>query len=171
MRPDLVNSLAAAGATARTEQRPGDIGELIRLHGLLYAAEHGYSLAFEADVAKTLSVCSWPLAGRERMWLVESGGALQGAVAIVTAAEKTAQLRWLLLHASLRGHGLGRALVQESLDFCRGEGYTAVTLWTEGSLAPATRLYTSLGFQRTETRTSDLWGAMRTEERYDLTLR
>lgn len=171
MRADLEEALAVAGATARTEQRPGDIGELIRLHGILYATENGYNLDFEAYVAKTLSLCSWPLQDRQRLWLLERGGALQGAVAIVRASESTAQLRWLLLHASLRGHGLGRALVREALDFCLQQGYAAVTLWTEGSLGPATRLYTSLGFQRTETRTSDLWGATRTEERYDLALR
>jgi hypothetical protein len=35
--------------------RPGDIGEIIRLHGLLYPSEHGYSMEFEAYVARTLS--------------------------------------------------------------------------------------------------------------------
>jgi GNAT superfamily N-acetyltransferase len=170
MREELARALAAAGATIRQEQRPGDVGALLRLHGILYAAEHGYSLDFEGYVAKTLAACSWPLAGRQRLWLVESEEALRGAVAIITAEPEVAQLRWLLLDATLRGHGLGRALVQESLDFCRREGYSSVLLWTEGSLAAATGLYKSLGFRLTETRTSDLWGATRTEERYDLAL-
>jgi GNAT superfamily N-acetyltransferase len=166
----LQDILAAAGATLRHEQRPGDIGEIIGLHGALYAREHGYSLDFEAYVAKTFSSYAWPLSTRERLWLVEKDGALRGSVAIVKAAETQAQLRWLLLDAQLRGHGIGRALVEDALRFCREQGYGSVTLWTEGSLTPAKRLYQSAGFVLAEQKQGEVWGALRTEERYTLSL-
>jgi GNAT superfamily N-acetyltransferase len=170
VREDLERALSAAGAAVRFEQRPGDIGAIIRLHGLLYCVEHGYGLDFEGYVAKTFAGYAWPLSKRERLWLVEKSGDLHGCIAIVKASETTAQLRWLLLLADLRGHGLGRALVSDALAFCRENGYVSVTLWTEGSLTAATTLYRSFGFVRTETRTSEIWGAERTEERYDLNL-
>jgi len=166
----LSAALGRARATLRTEVRPGDIGELIHMHGELYAQEHGYSLAFEAYVAKTFSGYAWPLSDRERLWLVEGEGTLRGSIAIVKATEREAQLRWLLLRPRLRGYGLGKALVEEAVAFSRASGYASVLLWTEGSLVTATSLYRAAGFTLTEASTSNLWGAMRTEERYDLRL-
>jgi GNAT superfamily N-acetyltransferase len=167
---EALRAFAAAGATIRHEQRPGDIGEIIRLHGILYAREHGYSLDFEAYVAKTFAGYAWPLSSRERLWAVETANGLRGSIAIVRASETGAQLRWLLLHPDLRGHGLGRQLVDEALVFCRECGYATVILWTEASLTTATTLYRRAGFARTEAKTSAVWGAVRTEERYELRL-
>jgi GNAT superfamily N-acetyltransferase len=166
----LQRGLAAAHATLRHDQRPGDVGEIIRMHGLLYAAEHGYGIDFEGYVAKTIAACSWPLEGRERLWILERDGCVRGSIAIITASEKEAQLRWLLLHPDLRGAGVGKGLVNDALSFCRENGYTSVLLWTESSLHAATALYRSVGFTRSDQRTSLLWGAVRTEERYDLAL-
>ena len=171
MTDGLQKALTRAGATARTEMRPGDIGEIIRLHGLLYPSEHGYSMEFEAYVAKTFSSYRWPLGSRERLWIVEKAGAVLGCIAIVKASEKEAQLRWLLLHPDMRGHGLGKALVTEAVSFSRENGYDSVILWTEGSLETATTLYRRAGFALTEQKKSEVWGAVRTEERYDLKLR
>jgi len=167
----LARALASAGATVRTEQRPGDIGEIIRMHGVLYAAEHGYDVSFEGYVAKTFAAYLWPLDDRQCLWIVERDGVWRGSVAIVEVSPAVAQLRWLLLHPEVRGHGLGKALVDEALAFCRANGYASVLLWTEGSLETATTLYRKFGFKRTETKTSGIWGATRTEERYDLSLR
>jgi GNAT superfamily N-acetyltransferase len=166
----LARDFAAAGAAVRHEQRPGDIGEIIRLHGILYAREHGYSLDFEAYVAKTFAGYAWPLSARERLWIVETANGLRGSIAIVRASETEAQLRWFLLHPDVRGHGLGKRLVDEALAFCRECGYATVILWTEGSLTAATTLYRRAGFVRTETKKGTIWGAVRTEERYELRL-
>ena len=127
----LQRAVETAGAAIRTEQHPGDIGELIRMHGMLYASEHGYSMGFEAYVAKTFSGYDWPLGPRERLWILEKAGEVRGSIAIVKASETEAQLRWLLLHPVLRGHGLGKALVEEAVAFSRAGGYASVILWTE----------------------------------------
>lgn len=166
----LAAAAARAGAVVRTETRPGDIGSLIRLHGVLYAAETGYSMEFEAYVAKTFSGYRWPLGARERLWLVEKDGTLAGSIAIVKASETQAQLRWLLLDARLRGRGIGRALVQEAVTFARAQGYASIVLWTEDSLVTAASLYRQAGFTRTEESTAEAWGAVRTQSRWDLVL-
>jgi GNAT superfamily N-acetyltransferase len=166
----FMDALSRAGAAVRHEQRPGDIGLIIAMHGELYAREHGYGLDFEGYVAKTFSAYGWPLGPRERLWLLEKGNMLGGSIAIVKASESAAQLRWLLLAPALRGYGLGRGLVDDALDFCRESGYRSVLLWTEASLVTATRLYRQAGFTLTEWKTGLTWGAERTEERYDLRL-
>ena len=175
-RPPSRNSVpfadarASAGVTLRHAARPGDIGELVRLHGVLYAKEHGYSLEFEAYVAKTLSDYRWPLEDRERLWILEKEGSLAGSIAIVQASPTDAQLRWLLLDPRIRGFGLGGGLVTDAVDFSRGCGYERVILWTEGSLTAATSLYRKAGFILTERKPGVIWGAARVEERYELRL-
>ncbi len=161
---------AQAGTDLRHDPRPGDIGEMVRMHGVLYAREHGFSSAFEAYVAGTMAAYTWPLSDRERLWILEKEGTMAGTIAIVKGTESAAQLRWLLLRADIRGKGLGRALVEEAVSFSRLSGYSSVFLWTIGSLTTATAVYRRAGFTRTESKTHELWGAERTEERYDLTL-
>ena len=163
-------ALASAGAALRYGPRPGDIGELIRLHAVLYAREHGYSLAFESYVAKTFSDYAWPLGDRERLWILEKESAILGSIAIVQASEKEAQLRWLLLDPRIRGRGIGAGLVAAAVDFSRASGYEKVILWTEGSLTAATALYRKAGFVLTGQKPGFIWGAERVEERYELGL-
>jgi GNAT superfamily N-acetyltransferase len=61
-------------------------------------------------------------------------------------------------------------LIERAIDFCRDSGYSLVYLWTTSALTAAASLYRSVGFQLTETKTQKLWGAMVTEQRYDLHL-
>ncbi len=166
----LARACAKAGVSVRHDQRPGDIGEIVRMHGDLYAREHGFSLAFEAYVAGTFAAYAWPLEAGQRLWVVEKEGGMAGTIAIVRGTESAAQLRWLLLSAELRGKGLGRAMVEEAIEYSRLSGWSSVFLWTVSSLATATSVYRRAGFVLTETRTHELWGAVRTEERYDLSL-
>lgn len=150
--------------------RPGDIGYLTYLHGVLYAQEQGWDYTFEAYVAAPLAEFARSHNERERIWIVERDGLVAGSVAIVEASKDSAQLRWFLLHPFLRGQGIGRLLAEEALSFCRASGYSRVFLWTVSALEAAARIYRSLGFQMTEENTHELWGATVTEQRYDLTL-
>ena len=94
------------GIAVRNDIRPGDIGSLVHLHGILYAKEYGWDATFEAYVAGPLSQFVLSHSDRERIWLVERSGEIRGSVAIVDASGGEAQLRWLLLHPDLRGLGL-----------------------------------------------------------------
>src|SRR5262249_58556699 len=126
---DLTNSMTTSAdstpgtITLRTELRPGDLGAIIYLHGSIYARERGFDSTFEAYVAGPLAefVCS--PSPRQRLWIAERGERIVGCVAIVPASDSTAQLRWFLVDPSARGVGLGKRLLGEALDFCRGGGY------------------------------------------------
>ncbi len=166
----LARACLAAGVALRYDFRPGDIGEIVRMHGELYAREYGFSPDFEAYVAGTLASYAWPLAARERLWIVEKDSRIAGTIAIVRGTHRAAQLRWLLLGPDLRGKGLGRAMVEEAVEFSRLSGWSSVFLWTVSSLTVATSVYRRAGFSLTETKSHELWGADRTEERYELSL-
>lgn len=164
----------------RNNLRPGDIGEVIHLHGVVYAEEQGWDHTFDAYVAGPLAEFVKSSSPRDRIWIVEltegdkEGGRkavrIVGSVAIVDFSDGDAQLRWLLLDQGVRGLGLGRWLTEEALKFSRSVGYSSVFLWTVQGLEAATSLYESLGFEKTEEKTSEIWGGIVTEVRYDLQL-
>ena len=156
------------GITIRSTLRPGDIGFVTYLHGTLYAAEYGWDHTFEAYVAGPLAEFSKSHNERERIWIVEQGGEVAGSIAIVEASSEEAQLRWFLLHPSLRGQGVGRILMDSAISFCKERRYSRVFLWTERRLTAAARLYESLGFRLTSQETHELWGTTVTEQRYDM---
>ena len=154
----------------RHDLRPGDIGYITYLHGILYAPEQGWDHTFDAYVAIPLAEFARSQSSRERIWIVEDGERTVGSLAIVKFSEREAQLRWLLLIPEMRGQGIGRKLVEEALDFCRDAGYSSVFLWTVNTLPIAARLYQSVGFRKTEELTHELWGRTVTEVKYELRL-
>jgi N-acetylglutamate synthase-like GNAT family acetyltransferase len=151
--------------------KPGDIGYLTYLHGVLYAKEYGWDHTLEAYVAPPLAQFAMSQTDRERIWIVEKDGETAGSIAIVESSKTEAQLRWLLLHPDVRGYGIGRLLVEEAVAFCRESVYSWVFLWTVRGLEAAAHLYESAGFQLTEEKTHRIWGMVLTEQRLDLKLR
>lgn len=152
------------------ELRPGDVGRIVELHGTLYASEWGYDSTFEAYVAEPLARFVRTRTPRERLWLVEEGASLVGCLAIVRVSDEEAQLRWVLLHPSLRGRGLGRRLLAEAIGFCRDSAYRRVVLWSVSHLPAAAHLYADCGFRVVEEKPGRMGGKAVTEQRWLLDL-
>jgi len=155
----------------RTEMVPGDLGEIVRLHGVLYAEEYHLDNTFEAYVAGPLSefVLTTDSEG-QRIWIVEVAGKVVGCIAIVRSGEGVAQLRWFILTPETRGKGLGKHLMEEAVNYCRRAGYRRIILWTFSELENAIALYRRWGFEKTEEKTHHTWGRDLTEEKYELIL-
>ncbi|MCX5826769.1 MAG: GNAT family N-acetyltransferase [Deltaproteobacteria bacterium] len=167
---DIVTAPSTSDVAVRFELRPGDIGYITWLHGILYAKEQGWNHTFEAYVAGPLAEFAKMQSARQRIWIAELDGKIVGTVAVVDAGENRAQLRWLLVDPCARGVGLGRRLVKESIQFATESGYRSIFLWTVSDLHAAGALYRSCGFAKTLKQPRVIWGKMVTEERYDLAL-
>ncbi|PWT79800.1 MAG: N-acetyltransferase [Acidobacteria bacterium] len=151
--------------------KPGDIGSIIHLHGTLYADEYGLDHTFEGYVAASMGEFAKAYDPKKDYWaVVEDQEEIAGAIAIVGCSDSVAQLRWFLVHPKLRGRGIGRRLLNDSINFCRQYKYKTVFLWTISELKTAAKLYQDVGFRLTEQKTHEIWGAVHTEERYDLLL-
>ena len=155
----------------RTQLAPGDIGYIIHLHGKLYAREHDLDRTFEGDVAIKMGEFVKTYDPRKDFFAVaELDGRIVGSIVINGKSDEVAQLRWFLVHPDARGHGLGRRLVESALAFCRERGFKKVHLWTISELKAAAHLYRQAGFVVTREATHEIWGAVRTEQEYELKL-
>ena len=159
---------ADLGFNIRHDLRPGDLGMIVHLHGVLYAREYGLDTTFEPYVAKPLA--DFVLSGRGRLWVAEEAERVVGSIAVVDANNGEGQLRWFLLAPEARGTGLGRRMLEGALAYCRDHGMDRVFLWSFAQLDAAIGLYERAGFIVTETKDVQLWGAARTEVRMDLAL-
>jgi DNA-binding MarR family transcriptional regulator/GNAT superfamily N-acetyltransferase len=158
-RADLVSALgivrALLGATpaegfAIRSFRTGDVSLIVARQSILYQEEQGWALeANEAEVAAHFLNHFRP--GREQCWVAELGGAMAGAVFLTDEGDGLARLRLLHVEPFARGRGIGDALVRTCVDFAKGVGYDAVTLWTHTVLASARRIYAAHGFVCVET--------------------
>lgn len=155
----------------RRSIKPGDIGYIIYLHGILYAQEYELDHTFESYVAERFGAFATSYDPAKDLFAVaEMDGKIVGSIVISAMEDQVAQLRFFLVHPDARGQGLGRRLMQEAIAFCREQGFRHVWLSTISELKAAAHLYRDAGFVLTEEKTCELWGAMRTQQRYDLDL-
>jgi ribosomal protein S18 acetylase RimI-like enzyme len=75
-----------------------------------------------------------------------SDGAVCGCIALGRLAPGICELRTLYVRPACRGKGVGKKLVQASLDEARKLGYSAVRLDTLAFMESALTLYRSFGF-------------------------
>jgi len=165
----------AATVTIRVGDRPGDLGAVAALHGLLYNREHGMDATMEADVATGMAAL---VRARVReggdgpgvLWVADDGERVVGAAGLTREDEGLTRLRWVILHPDARGLGVGRALVDTALGEARRRGARGVYLWTIAGLAASRRLYDRAGFTVTEEHPARAWGIEAIELRMDLNL-
>jgi GNAT superfamily N-acetyltransferase len=132
-----------------------------RLHEELYSLEYGFGEDFVRHVYKGLrdldtALVDDPEAGR--LWVVEEAGELRGGIGVTRQSASRAQLRWFLLHPALRGHGMGRELVQRVLEWARERDYGSIFLTTVPELTTAAHLYREAGFAKIRERPTRPWG-------------
>ena len=142
---------ARGGIVTLRDPRPGDIGWVVHRHGALYNAEHGWDWTFEALVSKVAAefINTFDPA-QDCCRIADEAGRIVGSAFVVRGGKPgIAKLRLVYVEPALRGSGLGRQLVEDSLSFARRAGYRRMTLWTNDVLVAARRLYQRLGFEMT----------------------
>jgi DNA-binding MarR family transcriptional regulator/GNAT superfamily N-acetyltransferase len=151
--------------------RPGDLGWIVERHAVHYARDYGFDSRFEAMVAEIAAAFLRNFdPAREFCAIAERDGRRLGSVMVVRSDEETAKLRLLLVEPEARGTGLGRRLVQESIDFARAAGYRQMMLWTNDVLVAARRLYETAGFRLADTAEHDEFGPRMNGETWVRTL-
>ncbi|MET9029120.1 helix-turn-helix domain-containing GNAT family N-acetyltransferase [Nocardia sp. NPDC004168] len=150
-----------ADAPAFSLRRPGsgDYGWVIQRHAELYANEYGWDASYEELIVRIVAdYLTSRDEQRERAWIAESDGRPVGSVFCVREDDTTARLRLLLVEPTVRGLGVGSALVDECLRFATAAGYREIVLWTNDVLTAARRVYQRAGFELVDQSPHHSWG-------------
>ena len=127
--------------------RSGDYGWLVHRQALLFGAEYGVDIGFEAFAAQEMAEFS-QLRDRERAmcWIAEQRNTVVGAAFVAALCERAARMRLLYIEPESRGLGIGTLLVAQSIGFARQAGYDTLTLTTYGVLNDGRRVFERAGF-------------------------
>lgn len=167
----IPQSLAESGISISHAFEPGDLGQLILIHGAQNYQDYGFSPVHEAYCARIFAdflLNETP--GRSKAWVARKEGKAVGSVLICELPGDVAQLRLLFADKSVRGLGLGQWLVEDAVQYCREAGFRKVFLWTVDGLERAIAIYRSAGFEQTGEKTQIAWGRESRELRFDLPL-
>lgn len=153
----------------RNNLDPGDMGYIIYLHGKLYKKEYNYGIAFEIYIANGLQEFYQHYdPKKDRVWICEHDGKIIGFLLLMHRKNNSAQLRYFLIEPEYRNIGLGKKLMELSLDFFYKSNYQSCYLWTIDELAAAAALYRRHGFILAAEKSSNIFGKKITEQRFDL---
>jgi GNAT superfamily N-acetyltransferase len=166
----LPEKILEAGISIHHDFAPGDLGQLIYIHGVQNYSDYGFNHLHEAYCAKIAVEYILGQKGRSRAWLAKRQEQVVGSIFIIERPYNEAQLRLLFVDRKVRGVGLGRWLVEESIRYCRDAGFSVVYLWTVQGLDRAISVYESAGFARVTEKAAEQWGKPSREIRFDLNL-
>ena len=148
------------GVRIRRALRPGDLEAIVAHHDRVYRGEYGVDSRFVDQVAATVARAA--LAGfpgeREAIRIVEHNGGHAGSIALTGENDDVAALRWVVLDRELRGHGIGRQLLDDVLAVARQSDYALVFLDTFSELEAAGRMYRERGFRVVSEDAGPRWG-------------
>ena len=125
-----------------------DAGGVIDLIGRIFA-EYGWIWNPAAEVPDLFRWTPHYEPPHGAFFVVRQPDRIVGSVGVDRVDGNTAELHRLYLEPSVRGRGLGDALVETVLDWCRGNGISRVVLWSDTRFEHAHRLYLRRGFRQT----------------------
>lgn len=138
----------AASAPSLRSLEPGDLGWIIRRHGMIYAEEYGWDVTFEGFVAEIAGKFLQTRDPRwENAWVAVRGDDILGSVFLVRENDAVGKLRMLYVEKDTRGLGVGKMLVDACIADARAKGYEQLTLWTNDILDAARGIYIARGFK------------------------
>lgn len=156
-----------------TGYAPGAIGTVTACHAVYYHEQWGFDLSFETQVAREMAEFMARYdPERDGLWIARSSDDFAGSVVVDGAlvGSDGARLRWFIVPPPFQGRGIGAALLDRALTFCRQVGHDHVFLWTFLGLRAARTLYERAGFHLTQETEGKPWGQTILAQRFDLWL-
>jgi len=145
----MSEGLTAAPAPAAAIARAGAAAEVAEVKALFleYAESLDFELCFQGFDEEMARFPGDYAAPAGALLLASVEGAAAGAVGLRPLGEGVCEMKRLYVRPAYRSQGLGRALIEASLDQGRRLGYGAMRLDTLPSMAAAIALYEAYGFK------------------------
>jgi len=160
-----------SGLAIENRYMPGSIGRITELHGVYYSRHWGFGQYFESKVAVELSeFIDRYDQRRDRIWLAILNDRVEGSLVIdgYHAGDRGAHLRWFIVSEALQDKGIGRALMNKAMKYCRERNYKKIYLWSFKGLHAARRLYEDMGFRLVRQQHGLQWGVEVEEQYFEL---
>jgi GNAT superfamily N-acetyltransferase len=125
-----------------------DVPAVIDLIGRVFV-EYGLIFDPPVEVADLFAFASHYEPPRGAFFVVREGDRIAGSIGVERVDEETAEIHRLYLDLHLRGQGVGRALVEAALAWCREQGIGHLVLWSDTRFDRSHVLYQRLGFEQT----------------------
>jgi GNAT superfamily N-acetyltransferase len=132
--------------------RPTDVSAIIALIGRVFA-EYQFSWDPSTEVPDLYDLAQHYGGDAGAFWVARLDGEVVGSVGVARLSDGRAELHRLYLDTALRGRGVGRALVEVVIGWCRTASVERLVLWSDTRFDRAHRLYEGMGFTRTGERT------------------
>jgi len=141
------------GVTSPTPATAADAPEVIALMARIWE-EYAFIWDPPTEVPDLLRFDEHYAPPSGAFWIVrDEAGGVVGSIGVERVDAVTAEIHRLYLDAHLRGRGLGRALVEEVMAWCRANGFTRLVLWSDTRFEHSHRLYRRMGFAQRGERT------------------
>jgi putative acetyltransferase len=124
-----------------------DVRAIVDLIGAVYA-EYNFIFEPEIELPDLFHFRQHYDAPRGRFFVMRERGGVIGSVGAERIGLETAEIHRLYLASAFRGRGMGRALVERVLEWCRERAIAHVILWSDTRFDRAHNLYVKMGFER-----------------------
>lgn len=149
---------------------PGDLGDVVALHGRHYAEHWGFGAFFEAKVARELAEFAARRAPDDLCLIAADGEGLCGSLILdlhdPASQGRGAHLRWFIVAERARGTGLGGRLMAEATAHVDAREGGSAWLTTFAGLDAARRLYERHGFVLAAEAEGAAWGVTVREQEF-----
>jgi putative acetyltransferase len=98
---------------------------------------------FDDELNKLQQMYTMPTGG---IFLYRHGDTYVACVAVRSISSEVAELKRMFVRPQYQGQGIGRLLLEKSLELARHCGYKKIQLDTLNHMRPAINLYTAYGF-------------------------
>jgi O-acetylserine/cysteine efflux transporter len=128
---------------ATSADAPGVIALISRVF-----AEYGFIYQPVTEVPDLLSFAEHYAPPHGAFFVVRQGDRIVGSVGVEHVDGRTAELHRLYVDATVRRQGMGQALVEAVLDWCRTQRIARLMLWSDTRFDRSHRLYARMGFRQ-----------------------
>ncbi|KAF2073854.1 hypothetical protein CYY_004850 [Polysphondylium violaceum] len=133
------------------DPQAGDFDIIVERQWRVYESEYGWNSDFRDILVDIIQKYQAEFdQSLDRCWIAEKEGQVVGSIFVVKHDQTTAKLRMLYVDSSARGLGIGKRLIEETINFARQSGYKRMVLWTMSVLTTARGLYQRAGFNLVE---------------------
>ena len=138
------------GFVIRNKLKPGDLGGLIQLYGLIIHQKLGAAEPFEYEFAKILTNFALGKEPREKIWVLEQEGQIRGSILVVWSSEEIAEIKYFFLHYDQRGREFEYQLLRGALEFAKSFGGKSIITTPKLLGIGEVNIFDEFGFKKLE---------------------